>query len=121
MKNRLIIIAIGVICCFQTAATQLPQPFSIIPEPKSVTLHAAKGFDVEKLKTIHLKKGITLSIPGEYLSVLPVSAVKDDLVLLVYGLSARFTSKEAYELRIEQNSIVITAADEACIFTAANL
>ncbi len=116
MKNRLFIIVIIAVCYFQTRAGQLPEPFSIIPEPHSVTTHKGKGFNVGKLQTIHLKKRLTLSIPGNHLSVLPVSQVKGELILLLDTSSSRFISKEAYELKIEQNKIVITAADEAGLF-----
>lgn len=116
MRNRIILTALITVCCFHTKAGQLPEPFSIIPEPQSVTIQAGRGFNVEKLRTIYLKKEMALSIPGEHLRALPVSSIKGDLVLLLDTSDTRFASKEAYELKIERNKIVIAAAGEAGLF-----
>lgn len=116
MRNRIVIAVSLLIGCYQVKAAQLPAPFSIIPEPKEVTLYRSRGFNIEKLQTIHVKTKMTLSIPGDYLSALPVNPTRGDLVLWLDTTATRFHSTEAYEITITQNNIVITAAGEAGIF-----
>lgn len=116
MTRRIVITVMIAIWSFQTKAEQLPQPFSIIPEPQQVTIQAGKGFNVEKLQTIHLKKRMALTIPGAFLSALPINPTKGNLVLVLDTTSTRFSSIEAYELKIEQYKIIITAAGEAGLF-----
>ncbi len=58
---------------------------------------------------------MTLPVLGAFLSTLPVAELKGELVLLIDS-SARFSSKEAYELKIDRNRITVTAATEQGLF-----
>ena len=117
MKNCIHIIIVFLISCFlKTNAGELPKPFSIIPEPHSVQLNSGKGFSLQNLRTIHLKKGMLLPVLGEQLCTLPVNELKGDLVLQLDSSAKRFPSDEAYELQIQHNRIIVTAAGEAGLF-----
>ncbi|MCC7523294.1 MAG: family 20 glycosylhydrolase [Chitinophagaceae bacterium] len=117
MKNYTILITMLFFAwCFKTNAGGLPNPFSIIPEPQSVQMNTGKGFNPQKLCTIHLQHETTLPVLSGHLSSLAVSESKGELLLQLDLSAGRFPSDEAYELRILHNRIIITAAAEAGLF-----
>lgn len=118
LKNHVFNTLILTVCCFQIRAGLLPHPFRVIPEPQSIQVNGGQGFSLAKLHTIRLEKEMELPVLGEHLSGLPVSASGGELVLRFDTSAVRFTSKEAYELQIERNRIVITAAAGPGLFYA---
>ena len=106
----------------QTGKTddKLPDPFQIIPQPKTVEMLSEKGIEFGELKSILLGGNINKPVLGNILSLLPLKS-KDNgsqLILQISDEKEIPKSPEGYVLSIYKGSVKIISRDEAGLFYA---
>jgi hexosaminidase len=100
------------------AAENLPSPFKVIPQPKSVVLLQGSGLKSGTLNNLILKGGIERPVMGNILSQLIIvkSGDKGTLTLILDKSLTSLSSEEGYILTVSQNKAEIVAKGEAGLF-----
>lgn len=115
---RLLVAVIFIVSYSIANAAGLPKPFSIIPEPHSVTLANGKGFQLQKIRSIQLNEKIQLPVLGQELAALPVldSKARNSIHLRIDSGYSAIPKAEGYQLTVTTDKIEIIARDAAGLF-----
>jgi len=97
------------------AAGRLPDPFQLIPMPRSVELGRGAGLEPGSLKALCLEGGASRPVTGPSLSSLLLTK-KDGEGVLVLRLCAEPGPSEGYRLAISDGKASITASGRAGLF-----
>jgi hexosaminidase len=100
------------------AAENLPSPFKVLPQPKSVVLLNGSGLKSGMLQNLILKGGMERPVMGDILSQLTIGKPgnKGTLTLILDKTITSLSSEEGYMLTISQNKADIIAKGEAGLF-----
>lgn len=90
--------------------------FRLLPFPQNIEILGSKGLTSTSLKSVYYRDGAHIPVFHKSLSSLPYSLTKGKGVLSLELTSKMGAKPESYELRIENESVTISAVDKAGLF-----
>jgi len=115
-----ILLVIALSACTESTSNELPAPFKVIPQPRSVEILKGNGLEFRELSGIRIEGFEKRPHMGEILSQLPEnsSSGTGSLALILDSTLPNIQGPEAYILTISKGKVEIKAIGEPGIFYA---